>query len=253
MTLISRDYLGSSAWKLRARSSWSVSAPSTYHPPPNYVSIETNFLATADSMIQVFNYHATASPNLANIRYIGNVGFYVPKAGWHGEGRAGDLSQLEFTNDTFVCTSWSWRQSDLTNQRKYLGMVAGCRRSVSTVLTRWTNVAHEDHIHFDDGATMTSLRPNQPPHGGTTSGKRNDTLLVQAAANLLAGASLTVDGIWGAATEDAYIDLLERMDMKCLDPKVNTSHAVIFFDYISWHGLAAAPAGTYTYFCSTCC
>lgn len=162
------------------------------------------------------------------LTWIGNVGVTACKSGMHAKGRAFDLTRVQMRGWRVDCNT-AWR-AGLASQRRYLGVAATCRRHTGTVLTTWYNAAHGNHIHFDNGVPFTRIRPN----------KRSDTTLVQAACNLLHGAGLAVDGVWGPKTDGGYHTLRKRMGLGGLDPRNNAGHAATFLTHIAVIGLAGA-------------
>lgn len=66
---------------------------------------------------------------------------------------------------------------------------------------------------------------------------------LQPPANLLAGASLVVDGIWGARTQEGYDRRLDGFGITCLDPRRQVADALVLLDLVSRTALADLPFG----------
>ncbi|MCP3882456.1 MAG: extensin family protein [Sulfitobacter sp.] len=173
-----------------------------------------------------------------SIEWIGDVGAKVCKTGCHSSGRAVDITAVRLGSTT-VDTNQAWRGTT-QQKRQYLAIWAAFRRDVGTVLTNAFNSDHQDHMHVDNGATAPTIR---------TSAK-TDTTLVQTACNLLNGASLSVDGVWGSGTEAAYQSLLVSLLLHCTNPKSSSSACQQFLELITKTAIANTTAGTYTGGCS---
>ncbi|MQA28021.1 MAG: hypothetical protein GEU94_21790 [Micromonosporaceae bacterium] len=235
---VSRNYVGLYEYELRHRTSYN-SDGTGIHGGRHSEHFNSTFLGSCDNWIKNLNFFSSNYGG-RNVAWVGDVGVGVCKPGMHGQARAFDLTQLRFTNGSFIDMNYSWRSSrTLAHKRGYVAVAAQCRRYAGTVLTAWYNSAHQNHIHFDNGTAVTYIR----------TGVKTDTTLVQASCNFLNGESLAVDGIWGSLTEAAYQRLLGRFNMRCTNPKGNRSDAVVFLSYIVRHGLANRAAGTYRHNC----
>ena len=235
MATTDRKYLSDTSWELKHRTGFDGYLG--VHGGMHYETFENGFLDKCDSWAFDQSRYAYQYGSLGNLNWIGDVGTLVNKPGAHGRARAMDLTAVYHTGG-FIDSNWSWRE-DLPNARKYLGMVAMCRRPIGNVLTAWYDSNHDNHVHIDDERAA----------GPISSGSTADTTLVQAACKYLNGASIEIDGVWNQETEDAYVVLLTTFDMKCLDPKTNSSHKNVFLAYITKHGFANKDAGYYTYGC----
>jgi hypothetical protein len=107
-----------------------------------------------------------------------------------------------------------------------------------TVLTYTYNADHHNHVHIDDSV------PLGPINGPGT--RTQDTFLVQLACNYLNGASLVVDGLWGAGTQTAYESLMSAFRMRgCVSPRGNLADARLFLQNIASCGFRNASAAQY--------
>lgn len=233
---VNRDYLHDWNWYLAHRTSYD-SAGRGIHGGRHTEHFQSSFLTSCDYWASGLNY-LTSTFAGHSFAWIGDVGVGFCKSGMHGQARAMDLTHIRFTSGQYIDMNWSWRQT-LLHKRRYLGVVVQCRRYVGTVLTRWYNTAHHDHIHFDNGTAVTYIR----------TGVKTDTTHVQASCNLINGESLTVDGTWGSLTEAAYGRLINKLNMGCYNPKGNTEHARFFFELIARHCFANVSAGYYQAAC----
>jgi hypothetical protein len=157
----------------------------------------------------------------------------------HAQGRAFDLTRIQYTDGVFVDMLWS-HQQDVRQRRRYLAVVAHLRWYFRTVITAWHNSAHHNHIHFDNGQAMGPL---------TTTNRHTDIVIVQAAYRLLVRATIPMDHVWGPETESAYQEMLDLFNMRCLNPKADTSHARTFMTLIARHAFYNRAAGAFTYTC----
>jgi hypothetical protein len=238
---ITRNYLSSTDWDLRHRTSFDSCARGT-HGGQHSEEFNSAFWTICGRFATYVHAHTPAGWLLD---FVGDIGVTVCKAGFHGEGRAFDLSVTRFTNGQVIDTNVNWNPSApcslgaLANRRRYIGLVCAARQFVGTVLTAWYNAEHRNHIHFDNGVGVVPLR----------TGTRTDATMVQAICNNLSGESLVIDGAWGPLTEAAYQRLLTKLNMRCRNPKTNTSHAVAFLDLVAFTAFHGAAAGTYTDIC----
>jgi hypothetical protein len=151
-----------------------------------------------------FSYNlATAPPaRYGRLRWIATAGAYVPKPGYHGLGRAFDLDVVRWNNR--ACRPiHRHHASTMARRRRYIGVDALARRWFKYVLDAGYNRAHRDHIHVDDGGGALVFNP----------GYRSDTVFVQRAANVMIGAGLVIDGIYGPLTAAAFRRMKNRLDI----------------------------------------
>ncbi len=235
---ILRNYIGSTAYDLRHRTSYDTSCGNGVHGGQHNEEFNSTFHTQCSNWANSFaSYAATYGP--FTLDWVGDVGVTVCKPGRHGEGRAFDLTHIRATNGTLIDmnTSWNLARScaSATTRRRYIGVAASLRRYFGTVLTAWYNADHENHIHFDNGTAV----------GPINSGLETDTKLVQVTCNYFNGESLAIDGAWGPLTDAAYGRLLTKLRMGCRNPRGNTTDALLFLELIVKHGLRGIAAGTY--------
>lgn len=136
-----------------------------------------------------------------SIQYFGTAGAYVNKPKYHGLGRAFDLDMVRWRYRTCGPILGHHTYPIALVRRRYIGVDAICRRWFKYVLDGWYDSAHRDHIHVDDGGGLLLFRKYY----------RSDTVFVQAAANLMMGAGLVIDGIYGPRTDAAFTAMKNRL------------------------------------------
>jgi hypothetical protein len=228
---ISRNYLYTTSWDLRGRTGFSGQVG--VHGGQHSLHFNSTFWGNCGEIMRVLDLRVSKS-----IDFIGDIGAGFCKSGYHGSARALDISQVRYTDGTYIDTNYSWRGTT-THKRWYVGLAAQCRLVVGTVLTAWYNAEHQNHIHIDNGTGFVPLRTSA----------RSDATLVQAACNILNGESLSIDGAWGPLTEAAYNRLRSDFRMTCTNPKSNSADAGLFFGLMAQTGLNGQAAGVYQGYC----
>jgi hypothetical protein len=170
----------------------------------------------------------TLSADYGTVSFIASAGFYVNKPGQHGAGSAMDLDHVEWSSGT-VCTPLDrhHKSGDRQIRRRYLAVDAVCRRRFRYVLNGWYNAAHADHIHSDFGGLPVRC----------LKGASSDVKFVQAVCNNFLDAGLTVDGAWGARTQNAFTQAKTALGITG-DPHTSTSVWQTMLSGIAEHGFA---------------
>ncbi|CAN5921421.1 hypothetical protein BH23ACT10_BH23ACT10_30170 [soil metagenome] len=135
------------------------------------------------------------------LRYIGTAGAYVNKPKLHGMGRAFDLDLVRWQHRTCAPIRGNHAHRRRAVIRRYIGVDALARRRFKYVLDGWYNAAHRDHLHLDDGGGALVFNADY----------RSDTVFIQAAANVMINARLTVDGVYGPKTGRAFATMKNRV------------------------------------------
>lgn len=142
-------------------------------------------------------------------------GVYVSKPGWHGQGRAMDISRIDFTN-TRVGTYnvgfdgrhnvWKYKTGTaLTATRKlYWGTVASLNYHFRDVLHYNYNSEHDNHVHADNGISGSG-------NSTYSTGSNTQTKFIQSALNYIWGYGTTIDGLWGPQTDGNSRKALSRI------------------------------------------
>lgn len=224
---ITRDYLYTASYDLRYRTGFSGLVGT--HSGKHGLHFESRFWNQCGDIVRQLQARVPKT-----IDFIGDIGAGYCKSGYHGSARALDISQIRYTDGTYIDANASWRGST-ADIRRYVGLAAQCRTVVGTVLTAWYNAAHQNHIHIDNGTGFVPIRTSV----------RTDTLLIQAACTYLNAELLSIDGVWGTRTEAAYGRLLSRLKMGCTTPKTNAADASLFLGLIAQTGLNAQAAGSH--------
>jgi hypothetical protein len=227
-TVITRNYLLTTPHDIRHRTAYNADRTGV-HTGQHNEEFNQTFWGRCGEIVRQLEIRAGRT-----IDWIGDIGAAVCKTGYHGSGRALDVSQIRFADGTFIDTNASWRAT-AADRRRYIGLAAQCRMVVGTVLTAWYNADHQNHIHIDNGVGFVPIR--------TTA--ETDTKLIQATCNILNGEALAIDGDWGPLTEAAYGRLRTELRMGCRNPKANAADATLFLGLIAQTGLNAQTVGAY--------
>ncbi|MBA3618014.1 MAG: extensin family protein [Acidothermales bacterium] len=165
-------------------------------------------------------------------------GIYVcrmvdPCATAHGYGRAADLDEVKW-GDNGWCKPYDQDHvhPNRDRRRRYLAVDATCRQYFRYVVDGYYNAAHHDHIHMDNTALPTKLRE----------GSTADTVFIQKCCNDFMGYSLKVDGDWGTATQSAYKESKERLNVDT-DPKNSETAYRAWLYRAAAHGFADLAFG----------
>lgn len=244
---IFRDSIGSNSNSqrvLRFRTAQSASCHQALHgSSPRGDSFDPDFHARCNSWANEFR--SIDGRDLSWYGYVGVTRDPPCGTSHHYFHRALDLTRLQYPGAHIDMNS-SWCSSaTLASRRGYIGAVASLRRWFRTVLGAGYP-QHNDHVHFDNGSSPLSSVPN------IRTSSTADTLIVQRACVEINGSTMSIDGSWGTQTWNGYYALLDKLNMCCLSPTSNASHARLFLYYVSLHGLRNRAAGYWKYSCSNC-
>lgn len=194
--------------------------------------------STLSSWITTLNASAQTGGGLS-VSWVGTGGTCASKVGPHNTAEAFDLTHIRFTNSSYVDLRYSQWGSTL-HKRRYLAVVAACRRFFGYVMTQWSDSdgSHWHHLHLDN-----YYRGLGPLLHGSGWGRHSDTTLIQSACNLLNNAGISVDGQWGQNTENAYLNLLTALNMRCYNPKTSNFATDVLLHHIALHGFGNRAAG----------
>lgn len=142
-----------------------------------------------------------APRSYGTLQYFGTAGAYVNKPKFHGLGRAFDLDLVRWRHATCGPILGHHTNRRRAIRRRYIGVDALARRWFKYVLDGWYNAAHRDHMHLDDGGGGLVFNISY----------RSDTVFIQAAANVMIGANLVVDGQYGPKTGRAFAVMKDRL------------------------------------------
>jgi len=141
-------------------------------------------------------------------------GVYVAKPGAHGEGRAMDMSRLEFFNKQtglmeigFDGRFNVWRNQGgatlVETRRRYWGTVASLMYHFRDTLHYAYNADHENHAHADNSVSGTG-------NSNFVTGSRAQIKFVQSALTYIWGYNTAIDGGWGPQTDGNSRKALQR-------------------------------------------
>lgn len=216
--------------------------PLRYGSPGNYVrktiKAERDFYQQLVDWLGTLKYFSsTYGPKaLSNVSWIGHVGAYVCKAGCHGRGRAIDLNRVQWNGAATDMYGGDHAATNRTVRRRYLAVDAACRKHFKYTLDGWYNTQHTNHIHVDDHTAPILDRASA-----------SDAGFVQAVCNNFNGAGLTVDGVWGASTQDAWRDLNQTWGYVGCDPFSSRSAYGDWCNFVMAHGFRDAGATSAVY------
>lgn len=245
--IITRSYMGQWAWEWRHRTAMPGQYDWTsFQSTRDSHDVNQPFWEQLDLWARNMNFWANnyGKDGTTEITWFGEVGIIncSRSSSAHNRGRGYDLCRVTF--NPYYCDSNRSHTVNQLHKRRYVSVAAALRRYFQTVITAWYDPnGHWDHIHVDDLSTVGPIRK------GTSSNRVTDTYLMQEAMNVLNGESLAVDGWWGSGTQAAYDRFASACRVHCYDPFNNTSHAKVMLSYVVRHGIANAPAGTYTAAC----
>jgi hypothetical protein len=171
-------------------------------------------------------------------QWTGLAGAKVCKPGYHRYGAAVDFTRFEWGAGYRLDTAVHGRARRRYLRRRYLAVIATCRKHFGTVLHchHDPDGTHWNHIHADRG------RRAVPADWGY----QTDTTIIQWAARDLAGITdMAIDGHFGRQTENGYQLLAERFGTEDIDPTESPTNLLIWLDLIARHGMADKDAGTY--------
>jgi len=182
----------------------------TYYEVPPFPAVQwqydTTFYSRLEAWIRFF--YVNTPYNWVTPAQICGYGAYVNKPGYHGSGRAFDLSRIYLHVDglwerVFNGRYDEWRSltgSALTVTRKrYFACAASIHYHFRNVLTYLYNTDHWNHIHIDNGVSGAGNS-----YFVTSSGAQVE--FVRAALNYVWGYPVAINQSWDS-TVDYYVRL----------------------------------------------
>jgi hypothetical protein len=171
-------------------------------------------------------------------QWTGLAGAKVCKPGYHRYGAAIDFTRFDWGSGHFVDTAVHGKSKRLTFRRRYLAVIATCRKHFGTVLhcNHDPDGSHWNHIHADRGRLAVAANWEY----------QSDTSIIQWAARDLAGVKdLAVDGDFGPKTRRAYRVLREQLGTGDIDPCASGDNFRVWLNLIGRHGIADLDAGAF--------
>jgi len=221
--------------------------PIKYGSPGNYgqreIRAERSFYRKLEDWIwSLRTFSSTYGPKgLQQVRWIGHVGAYVCKTGCHGRGRAIDLNRVQWNGAATDMYGGDHASTNRTARRRYLAVDACCRQYFKYTLDGWYNAQHTNHIHIDDHTTPVLDKSS-----------KSDTGFVQAVCNNFNGAGLTVDGVWGTSTQEAWRALNKKWGYGGCDPFSSQLAYSDWCRFVMAHGFRDVGASAAVYRSALC-
>ena len=125
-----RNYVHQTDWDLHHRTAYDSCGYGTHGGTHNEEFNRAFHTLCGNAFYYIYLY----TPWDYQISWVGDIGVTVCKPGWHGYGRAFDLSQIRFTNGEFIDMNRDWRGTTCAGRggnfkrRQYIGVWAGLRR-----------------------------------------------------------------------------------------------------------------------------
>lgn len=245
---ISRNWLYDSTWKMRYRTSFDSNGYGV-HPSVTSFTMHAETHQQAGRVLRDLNWLSTnfypgSSPQ--TISWIGVGGAKVCKPGYHRYGAALDFTRFHWASNFTLDLNVHGRSGSLGMRRRYLAMLAMCRRHFGTVLHTHNDPdgTHRNHVHVDRGHTAVPLNKNV----------KTDATIVQWAARDIGGISnMAIDGIWGNQTQAGWLHLRDKFKLLtsaggCIyvNPFEGGEGKNQFLNLIGMHGMANKSAGYFT-------
>ncbi len=237
---ITRDWFHQSGLKTRYRTAFNGDGYGV-HPSTTAFTMHEEAHTQAGRVIRDLHnlgqLYARSEPPWA-YQWTGLAGAKVCKPGYHRYGAAIDFTRFDWGSGHYVDTAVHGKERRLYLRRRYLAVIATCRKHFGTVLHCHNDPdgSHWNHIHADRGRQAVAA----------DWGYQTDTTIIQWAARDLAGVKdMVIDGDFGPQTTEGYELLRKRFGAASIDPTRSDVNNRIWLDLIGRHGMADKPAGTY--------
>lgn len=237
---ITRDWLHESAHKTRYRTAFTGEGLGV-HPQTTSFTMHEEAHTQAGRIIRDLKalglqYSPDGQPWA--YEWTGLAGAKVCKPGYHRYGAAVDFTNFQWDAGRHLDTAAHGKSGDLTLRRRYLAVIAICRKHFGTVLHchHDPDGSHWNHIHVDRGRQSVAANWDY----------QTDTTIIQWAARDLAGMKqIAIDGDFGPQTTEGYKLLRERFAAEAVDPTDSGVNFRVWLDIIGRHAMADKEAGTY--------
>jgi hypothetical protein len=237
---ITRDWLYESGLKTRYRTAFNGDGYGV-HPSTTSFTMHEETHTQAGRVVRDLDYlgvNYARSEGPWNYQWTGLAGAKVCKPGYHRYGAAIDFTRFDWGSGHYVDTAVHGKDRRLYLRRRYLAVIAICRKHFGTVLhcNHDPDGSHWNHIHADRG------RQSVPADWDY----QTDTTIIQWAARDLAGVKdMPIDGDFGPKTKRGYELLREKFGTAGIDPTATSPNNRVWLDLIARHGMADKPAGTF--------
>lgn len=216
--------------------------PIKYGSPGSYsqlnVRAESSFHSRLTNVIRYIKADASyyGGSAFGTLNFVGHAGAYVCKDGCHGKGRAFDMNYLQWNGYTLNIYGGAHASGTLSVRRRYLAVDAEVRYYMKYTLDGWYNSAHANHIHMDNHTAVVLSKSSS-----------SDVKFVQAVCNNFNSAGLSIDGVWGTNTQNAWNAINTKWHYstaKC-NPFSSTLHYQIWLYLVIAHGFSNTAAGAW--------
>lgn len=237
---ITRDWLYDGALKTRYRTAFNGDGFGI-HPNPTSFTMHEEAHAQAGKVIRdlkALGEHYSPDGRPWPYDWTGLAGAKVCKPGYHRYGAAVDFTKFQWGPGQYVDAAVHGESGSLTFRRRYLAVIAVCRKHFGTVLHchHDPDGSHWNHIHVDRGRRAVAANWDY----------QSDTTIIQWAARDVAGMTeMAIDGDFGPQTTEGYKLLRERFAAESVDPADSAANFRVWLDLISRHGMADKEAGTF--------
>ncbi|GAA2269260.1 hypothetical protein GCM10009853_023470 [Glycomyces scopariae] len=237
---ITRNWLYSENWKMRYRTAFNASGYGV-HPSVTSFTMHQETHTQAGKIMRDLHalgqsYARTGGPWA--YQWTGVAGAKVCKTGYHRYGAAIDLTRFDWGAGHYIDTAVHGKDTRRYLRRRYLAVVATCRKHFGTVLHCYNDPdgSHWNHIHVDRGRQAVAADWDY----------QTDTTIIQWAARDLAGITdMAIDGDFGPQTKQGFEALRTKFGAKGIDPTASPVNYRVWLDLIGRHGMADKDAGTY--------
>jgi hypothetical protein len=237
---ITRDWLHQREWKMRYRTAFNGDGYGV-HPSSTSFTMHEETHTQAGKVVRDLHElgrHYARGDDEWSYRWTGVAGTKVCKPGYHRYGAAIDFTKFDWGSGHYLDTAVHGKDRRLYLRRRYLAVIATCRKHFGTVLhcNHDPDGSHWNHIHADRGRQAVAMDWDY----------QSDTTIIQWAARDLAGLKeMAVDGDFGPQTKKGYELLRERLGAEDVDPTSSPTAGRIWLDLIGRHGMADKDAGAF--------
>lgn len=237
---ITRDWLHDRSHKTRYRTAFNGEGLGI-HPNSTSFTMHEEAHAQAGKVVRdlkALGKHYSPDGKPWPYDWTGLAGAKVCKPGYHRYGAAVDFSKFQWGRGQYMDAAVHGKSTSRTFRRRYLAVIAVCRKHFGTVLHchHDPDGSHWNHIHVDRGRAAVAANWSY----------QTDTTIIQWAARDLAGMNdMDIDGDFGPKTTEGYKLLRERFAAEDVDPTKSAGNFRAWLDLISRHAMADKDAGAF--------
>ncbi|MCH7229404.1 hypothetical protein L0U85_00780 [Glycomyces sp. L485] len=238
---ITRNWLHKTSWKMRQRAGLNGNGYGV-HPSTSSLTMHRETHDRASRLVQnlhILGLYFPPDNDPWSFRWAGVAGAKVCKPGYHRYGAAIDFTKFAWGPGRYVDLAVHGKDRRRRLRRRYLAVIAICRKYFGTVLHTHNDPdgTHWNHIHVDRGRQAVALDFDY----GT------DCTIIQWAARDLAGMTdMRIDGHWGPQALEGLRLLRTRFQAEEVRPTVTAVEGRVWLDLIARHAMADENAGTFT-------